>query len=68
MRWLPIKVAIMKISVLVDLATPVVTGGNGKCDFILHVTEFKGEQNKLLLFQYKSQAIIGLFPSFTDQM
>ena len=41
------KVAIWNISVLVKLATPIATGGNGKGGLILKVIEF-WEQQKML--------------------
>lgn len=40
-----VKVIVLKISLLVDLATPVVTGHVNRCIFILHVPEFRGASN-----------------------
>ena len=45
-----VKVAISKISVVVHLVTPVVNRGNSKYSLILPVTEFLGQQYKLMSF------------------
>lgn len=54
------KVVILKILVLVDWATPVVTGGNSKYGLIPHVPEFCGQEKlaeQLFCQKYNKESV-----------